>query len=185
MYPIHARPIAAGDRIAWIGRLTRVKRPDIFLRMAKAFPSLHFLMLGPVDTVDVEYARDIQLRAQNIQNLRYIEKIPFQRTPEIFDQTMVLVNTSEYEGFPMTFVQAMCQGIPILTMGINPDKVVSEVAGFVALNEEDLAIKLTQLLNQNTWEQYSHASYEHAKKYFAPDVTIPKYEAIFNTILGK
>ncbi len=185
MYPIHTRPIAVGDRIAWIGRLTRVKRPDVFLRLAKAFPSLHFLMLGPVDTVDREYARNIQLQAQKIKNLQYIEKIPFQRTREIFDQVRLLINTSEYEGFPMTFVQAMCQAIPILTIGIDPDQVVSGVAGYVARDERDLAEKFTQLLNQNAWERHSHASYEYAKKYFAPDVIIPKYEALFKSVLEK
>lgn len=185
MYPIHLPPIAAGDRIAWIGRLTRVKRPDVFLRLAKAFPSLHFLMLGPVDAVDGEYARDIQSQAQKIKNLQYIEKIPFQRTPEIFSQTRLLVNTSKYEGFPLTFVQAMCQSIPILTMGINPDKVVSEIAGYVARNENDLAEKLTQLLNQNTWKKYSQASYGYAKNHFAPDIIVPKYESVFLAVLGK
>lgn len=183
MYPIHLPPIATGDRIAWIGRLTRVKRPDIFLRLAKTFPTLHFLMLGPVDAVDGEYARDIQLQAQKIKNLQYIKKIPFQRTPEIFNQIRLLVNTSEYEGFPLTFVQAMCQGIPILTMGIDPDKVVSKVAGYVARDENDLADKLTQLLNQNTWEQCSQTSYEHAKTHFAQDIIVPKYESLFEAIL--
>lgn len=185
MHPIHLLPTTAGDRIAWIGRLTRVKRPDVFLRLAKAFPSLHFLMLGPVDAVDREYARDIQLQAQKIKNLQYIEKIPFQRTPEIFDRACLLVNTSEYEGFPLTFVQAMCQGIPILTMGIDPDRVVSKIAGYVAHNENDLAKKLTKLLSQNAWKKHSQASYEYAKNHFAPDIIIPKYESVFSTVLNK
>jgi hypothetical protein len=38
-----------------------------------------------------------------------------------FDEATVFVNTSDYEGFPNTFVQAATGGCGILSLRVNPD----------------------------------------------------------------
>lgn len=174
-----------GSMVLWIGRLTKVKRPELFLRLAEKFPNDRFLMVGSVDTIDIDYARRIQTQAKDIKNLRYIEKTPFRETPAIFNQARVLVNTSVYEGFPVTFVQAMCDGVPILTLGLDPDSIVSSVAGFVATDMQDLGTKYSLLRKQPIWQKYSFASLQYAKEHYSPEVIVPKYEALFKTVLAK
>lgn len=186
MLPHNPRPKSAINQVVvWIGRLTKIKHPEIFLRLAEMFPKDHFLMVGSVDAIDIEYAHTIQSQARNIKNLRYIEKIPFPQIPEIYNQARLLVNTSEYEGFPMTFVQAMCDGVPILTMGIDPDRVVSSVAGFVTSNIQELSKKYSLLQRQTIWEKYSQAARQYAKNHYSPLVIVPKYEKIFQDVLVK
>ncbi len=183
VFPYHARPQSTKDKIVWIGRLTKIKRPELFLRLAEYFFHEHFFMVGSVDTIDREYAHTIQLQARTIQNLDYVEKIPFRQIPEIFDRAQLLVNTSEYEGFPVTVVQAMCHGVPVLAMGIDPDKIVSKNAGYVARDEQELREKFSQILQPTTWKHYSLTSLEYAKNRFSPQIIIPKYEEIFQSIL--
>lgn len=186
MYPYSSRPTLEKNReIVWMGRLTKIKRPEIFLLLVEKFPNDHFLMIGSVDTIDRDFAFAIQSRTKNIRNLRYVEKIPFQKTPEIFNQTRLLVNTSEYEGFPMTFVQAMCFGVPILTLGIDPDTTVSSVAGLVARDGQDLVAKYSLLQQKTVWERYSRTAFEFAKNHYSPQIIVPKYEAVFQRALGQ
>lgn len=183
MYPITSSPPSKRKLTLWVGRLVKVKRPEIFLQLAKRYPEEQFLMLGPIETIDQEYARGIQVQARSIKNVQYVEQIPFQKTPALFHQAKLLVSTSIHEGFPMTFVQAMCDGVPILSLGVDPDRVVSSVAGLVARDLDDCCTKYEQLQQLPIWNTTAKASLTYAKQHFAPEVVVPKYDAVFRNIL--
>jgi glycosyltransferase involved in cell wall biosynthesis len=112
--------VEAKEGILWVGRSDRVKRPDLFLKLARHFPDLPFTMICQRATGDDRYEALVR-EAKSIRHLKFIERVPFSEVDAYFQRSRVLVNTSDSEGFPNTFVQACKAGTAILSLNVNPD----------------------------------------------------------------
>lgn len=121
------RPVGRVDApsILWAGRLDKVKQPEIFLELARSFPMERFAML--VIHGDGQAGEMARLRQQvkELPNVTLAENLPWHQTGRWFAAAKLFVNTSAYEGFPNTFVQAAMYGTPILSLGVDPDGVLS------------------------------------------------------------
>ncbi len=60
-------------------------------------------------------------RAEGIDNVTFLPRVPFQEIDSLFRRSKLLVNTSTAEGFPNTFIQACKAAVPILSVSVNPD----------------------------------------------------------------
>jgi glycosyltransferase involved in cell wall biosynthesis len=111
---------APRDEILWVGTLRALKRPEVFLDLAAAFPAHTFVVCGGAGE-DPRLAADIARRAATLRNVRFEGFVPYRRMAAHFERARVLVNTSTYEGFPNTFVLAWLHGAVVLSMGVDPD----------------------------------------------------------------
>jgi glycosyltransferase involved in cell wall biosynthesis len=85
-------------------------------------------------------------------NVDWLGPIPFEETLAWFDRAAALVNTSPpgHEGFPNTFIQAWLRGVPVLTLGVDPDGIVREHdLGDVVRTVDELAASLSGLLGDS------------------------------------
>lgn len=108
------------EGILWAGRSLKVKRPDLFLELARALPDKRFVMICQEGSGDSSY-QSLVNEAQQLSNLTFIRRVPFQEIDHYFERAAVFVNTSDSEGFPNTFVQACKSGTPIVSLRVNPD----------------------------------------------------------------
>jgi glycosyltransferase involved in cell wall biosynthesis len=108
------------DTILWAGRTMNVKRPERFVELARQMPDLHFTMICQHATGDDRYEQFVA-EARQVQNLTFLEHVPFSEIGAYFQRARVLVNTSDSEGFPNTFIQACIAATPILSLNVNPD----------------------------------------------------------------
>ncbi|MHC4396448.1 MAG: glycosyltransferase family 4 protein [Planctomycetota bacterium] len=115
-------PVAqtARETILWVGRSASVKRPDLFLKLARQLPEMAFTMICQKATGDKRYDGFAE-QAEQIENLHFISKVPFSEIDSYFQKAKVFVNTSDSEGFPNTFIQACKCATPILSLNVNPD----------------------------------------------------------------
>lgn len=112
----------------WIGKADRVKRPDLLLLLAQKFPEISFTMVMNPSQPDIY----TQICQQLPENTHFMEYVPFEKIDHLFAQAFVLINTSDFEGFPNTYLQAGKYGVPILTLNADPD-------GFIQKHECGLA----------------------------------------------
>ena len=112
--------LTAGYSILWVGRSDRVKRPDLFLEMAKAMPKEKFTMICQQATGDNGYEK-LKSQAAGINNVEFIERVPLAEIDKYFSAAKIFVNTSNAEGFPNTFIQACKNGTAIVSLSVNPD----------------------------------------------------------------
>ncbi len=109
------------DIILWVGKAVPLKRPDLFLDLAEHFPNERFVMVCPAVPNNLNYFTKIQERASSLSNLQFFEAQPLASVEKLFQAAKAYVLTSDYEGFPNTFIQAAQNGVPILSVNVNPD----------------------------------------------------------------
>ncbi len=109
--------------VFWAGRLDReIKRPDLFIELAKLLPSAKFQIAGGRRSED--YYRTFRVAVDSVPNLDYVGAIPYHQIEQYFANASIFVNTSPREGFPNTFLQAWGNGIPVVSLNVDPDEII-------------------------------------------------------------
>lgn len=171
--------------VLWVGTLRYIKRPDLFLDLAESLPEVRFVMVGgPAKGEGTLYEQIVQ-RAQGIANLTFAGFIPFPEVGQYFDHAALVSNTSPKEGFPNTFLQAWCRGIPVVSF-YDPDGVIRrQQLGFVATSPDTMRHGVLALLQDaGLYEQIQ----QNALRYFNDNHRIERlglrYEALFNGLIA-
>ncbi len=112
--------------ILWVSRFAEMKNPFLFLNLAKQIPEQKFVMICPFAVSVKKSWEKLKKQAEEISNLKFIEKVPFAEIQEYFNKAELFVNTSDFEGFPNTFLQAAQGKAPIASLNVNPDNFISE-----------------------------------------------------------
>jgi glycosyltransferase involved in cell wall biosynthesis len=114
----------SGRDILWVGRIHPLKQPEMFLDLAERLAGQSCVMVAARDPIHSELWKRVKDRAARMPNLAFYEDVPWSRIGEQFGCAKLFVNTSTYEGFPNTFVQAAMGGVPILSWKVDPDRVL-------------------------------------------------------------
>jgi glycosyltransferase involved in cell wall biosynthesis len=110
--------LPGGQFALWVGRGdTFSKRADLCLDLARQCPHIPFLLIMNRQNASV----DKLLRAQAPGNVTIAESVPFAQIEACYRRAVALVNTSEVEGFPNSFLQAGKYGVPVLSLQVDPD----------------------------------------------------------------
>lgn len=112
--------------VLWVGRIHPLKQPLMFLDLAEQLPAERCVMVGMRDRAHEGLWHQVRERAIRLPNVQWYENVPFSSVGGHFAEAKLFVSTSEYEGFPNTFVQAAANGVPIVSWRVDPDRVLSE-----------------------------------------------------------
>ncbi len=108
--------------ILWVSRMDGWKQPELFIELADRIPEASFVMLGPPSETDSTILPRLQERMASVRNLRWLGRMSFEDAGSLFQEAMLFVNTSQFEGFPNTFLQAAACGTPIVSWSVNPER---------------------------------------------------------------
>jgi glycosyltransferase involved in cell wall biosynthesis len=169
--------------ILWVSNSRSQKRPEIFLKLAKDFPDENFVMIMPKS--DIRLWKRIYSQISLIENLEFIEKVPFNKIDKYFNEAKVFVNTSLYEGFPNTFIQAAMYGTPIISLLVNPDNFIDNYkCGYAAEgNYDKMKKQLNEILhNREIWEKFSENEILYVRENHDIEKNIIKLKQIINNL---
>ncbi|MBW2707728.1 MAG: glycosyltransferase [Deltaproteobacteria bacterium] len=100
-----------------VGRLVAIKHHDMFLKMAKIFlkrnPDIDakFILVG-----DGELREELEARVETLGLKNHISFCGWRRDlPEVYADLDVLALTSENEGTPVSIIEAMASGTPVIS----------------------------------------------------------------------
>jgi glycosyltransferase involved in cell wall biosynthesis len=181
-------PVVDGPRktILWVGRTAQFKHPERFVDLARRLPSEEFVMICQQATGDESYETLVH-RAAEAANLTFAQRVPYHAIGAYFQAARVLVNTSDAEGFPNTFIEACKWGVPILSLNVNPDGFLDHWScGICCSGDEDrLAKKLQYLLEDDRYA----AMGRNGRKYAEADQDIAKivdrYKGLFAGLVSR
>lgn len=173
-------PPREGARVVWVGRLSPEKRPDRFLDLASACPELRFDLVGPGDGGD--YARGVVARARGLPNLTVHGAVAREKVAAFYRSAACLCCTSEFEGFPNTFLEAWAQGIPVVST-FDPDGLIERRGlGRNVAHAEGLALALRDLLSHpEAWRETSLRARLYYEENHAVEAAMPRFERAFQS----
>jgi glycosyltransferase involved in cell wall biosynthesis len=156
-------------QILWVANLKDVKRPELFVELAESFANrtdLRFVMVGR-PTALRRFAPLLQ-RIPKVTNLTYLGEQPIDKVNELMATAAFHVNTSSFEGFPNTFIQAWARGAVVMSIAIDPDGMQSRGIGYCAGSLERLRTLIDDLSRSPDKRQaiaeraFAHAQSQHS-----------------------
>lgn len=121
-YPkIEKSNIHHGDYFLWVGRLNEEqKRPHLLVDIIEELPEYEFRVIGT--NSDSEYATSVIETLSRYDNVEYIDSVPPNEISDYYSSAIALINTSKYEGFPNTFLEAWRCGTPVVSLDVDPGR---------------------------------------------------------------
>jgi len=129
-----------GVIVGFVGRLTGIKRPDRFLRIAATVPQATFVVVGNGPLHD-EVAR-AATALPNVRLLDWHDDVAL-----VLSAIDVLVLTSDNEGVPLSLIEAASVGVPVVSVDVGGVREIVEdgVTGIIVRDEAQLAEAVSQL----------------------------------------
>lgn len=160
--------------VLWVGRMTPQKQPELFLKFAQAHSRTKCKMVCPYHPEQKLDWLKLKAEADKIPNLELIERVPFFQIQELFNKALLFLNTSDYEGFPNTFLQAAQAQTPIASLEVNPDNFITDYnCGIFAEGKFDILLKESGRLlsNSELIQKKGQNAYQYLRKHHSITTT--------------
>jgi len=164
--------------IGTIGRITYQKNPSLFNKIAQYFlgdPKIKFLWIG-----DGELRKE--LYSPNIEVTGWLSR---DETYSYLDILDIYLSTSLWEGLPLSVLQAMCKGKPLVLSDCvgNKDLVESYINGFLYKKEDEAIKYIKQLIDDIDLRRVlGKGSLNIVKNKFSMDKMITRYKKLYNNL---
>lgn len=171
--------------IVWSGSLRVIKRPELFLDLARRLPEQRFVLIGGGIGSDPAFGQNIVDAAARLPNLTVTGRIPRDEVEVCLRKASLLVNTSTFEGFPNAFLEAWTCRTPIVSFVDVDELIQKEKVGVVCSDLDDMTDQVTRLM-QNDRERLEMG--ERARRLietrFAAPVLVSDYFDLFDELLS-
>jgi len=171
--------------VLWVGRAAYYKRPDLFVKLARAFPDQKFVMICNKSKYDKGFIKDMENKADDLKNFEFHEYVPYPEMETYYKRAKFLVNTSDYEGFSNTFIEAAVQYTPVLSLNSDPNNMLSSHGGGIICNGNFSILKEQcnmMLKNKDLVLEAGINAFEYAFRYHRLDRAVEQIDKIFTSI---
>ena len=163
--------------------MAEVKQPELFVRLAEAIPEARFQMIGG-HSGNQEFYDRIKEKSKRIPNFEFLGVVPFNEINEYFSRASILANTSMFEGFPHSFIQAWMHYVPVVSLNADPDELLCKNGlGFRSKTFDQLIEDVKTLLKDEALrEEMGVNGREYVEREHDIKKSIEKYIELFNSI---
>ena len=168
--------------ILWAARIHVCKRLELLLEVASELPEVNFIVGGGPANED-EYYQMLFAKMSQLKNVTYLGAVAREEMPALYRSCSLFCCTSEYEGFPNTFLEAWSHGLPIVST-FDPDNLIRDrQLGFDAVTKDDLVSGIKKLCSEpDLWQQHSANARAYYQKNHSVDQVMERFEAIFTEL---
>ncbi|WP_236546624.1 glycosyltransferase family 4 protein [Psychromonas sp. L1A2] len=168
--------------ILWAARIHVCKRLELLLEVASELPEVDFIV-GGSPVVEDKYYQMLFTKISQLSNVKYLGMVAREEMPALYRSASLFCCTSEYEGFPNTFLEAWSHGLPIVST-FDPDHLIRKrKLGFDAVTKDDLVLGIKKLCSdQVLWQQYSDNARHYYQENHSVDQVMERFEAIFTEL---
>jgi len=144
--------------ISWVGIVQYKKNLPLLLKIAKALPDIRFIIAGNVSSKADTKCKLALDELRQLPNVLFLGFIKCEDVLRLLRESFVLLNTSHYEGFSNTYLEAFSVGTPVFTLPRNdPGGVIkANELGYTYTDENDLTVAFYKLISDP--EKYNYLS---------------------------
>ena len=171
--------------LSFVGRLTKIKRPDRMLevaqRLRRSFPDILVLVAGGGDNAE-------QVRNESLRDPNFIRMLGWRRdVANIYAASDLVLLTSDNEGMPVSLIEAASVGCPAVAcdVGSVSEVVLDGKTGFACPSHvEALAEAASRLLTSKSLQkEMGDAAKDFALTEFSPTRLVAETEDLYSRLL--
>jgi glycosyltransferase involved in cell wall biosynthesis len=172
--------------VLWVNNLRSLKRPDLYFELADALPELSFHLAGGAIPGQEAFFEQAKIDARSHSNLSFMGHIPYHDVNPLYGRARVLVNTSDIEGFPNSYLQAWAAGTPVVAF-FDPDGLIArERLGVAVRSPQELREAVHELAtNESSWIAASQRCRAFMTRAYAEDVVLAPYRALIDAFASR
>lgn len=183
--PPNPLPLHTGSEILWCSMMRQIKRPELFIELAKRLPHLTFRMVGGALANDdgrrqFEKAKEM---AASVPNLIFEGFQPYEAADALFNRASVFVNTAVDEGFPNTYLQAWARKIPTVAFWNSRSFFNGRAVDLVADNLDHMVQLVNELAQRGAyWQERSALVDAYYQAHRSPSAAMDEYERVISQV---
>ncbi len=185
-FEISERPRVEKDTILWVGRAAYYKRPDLFVHLARCFPEQKFVMICNQSPYDRGFMGSVETPASIPSNLEFYDYVPYPEMEGFYSRALFLVNTSDYEGFSNTFIEAAVHRTPVVSLNSDPNQMLSvHGCGGVCHGRFELLQELCSRLlkDRGAVQEAGKKAFDYAFRFHGIDRAVDRFDQLFKLII--
>jgi glycosyltransferase involved in cell wall biosynthesis len=175
--PSSDKPTNTRPRVLFVGSLRPFKQPQLLLEAAAKFPHADFVIVG-----DGFIAEELKhrIRHEKLANALVQGAMGEEKLRQEYREADIFLFPSAWEGSPKVILEAAASGLPVIARNnYEPETVVHEKTGYLVGSDNELFVRLGQLLeNPNLRQNLGLAGRKHSEQ-FDWDIITRRWEEIF------
>jgi glycosyltransferase involved in cell wall biosynthesis len=171
--------------IAWIGVFQYQKNLPLLCNIVKKNMNLKFKIAGQSANYKLDSETEASLKClRKFRNVEFVGYLSRDEVPLFLQSAYVLLNTSHYEGFPLTYIEALSMGTPIITTDkCDPDNFVNKNnLGFVYHSGESLNQNLYKIFELDSYNIMAHKCRDYVLKNHEAGILSKRLVSSINSI---
>lgn len=169
-----------GEYLAFLGRISREKRPDLAIEIAKR-TGLPLKIAAKIDKADKEYYEKEIMPLMDHPLIEYVGEVNESEKFDFLGRAIALLFPIDWpEPFGLVMIEAMACGTPVIARpcGSVPEVIADGKTGFLASELEDLivAVKKVETLDRDDCRR-------HVQQNFSVELMTDNYEAVYLRVL--
>ena len=167
-------------KVLWLANLTPVKQPQLFAKLANSLKdeNSRFIMAGRADNEPL--LSQVKKHVRGLNNFSYVGGVSLAEANALFDEADLFVCTSwpGAEGLPNTFIQACVHGVPIISLGNDPDSMIEKHGIGAAVDSFDELVRTVRLWIKDgrLRSRAGDTAYSYAQRHLGIDQVVDKLE---------
>ncbi|MCB9192566.1 MAG: glycosyltransferase [Flavobacteriales bacterium] len=117
---IRVKPKA--EHVLWVGKSDNNKNPKALLEIAANLQEIKFKMVMNKSDTSL-FNTILKNRTENVEIIEFATR---SKMNELYQKSFALINTSLAEGFPNTLLEAATFQVPMLSLFVNPDSILTD-----------------------------------------------------------
>lgn len=171
---------AKGKYLAFLGRISPEKRPDIAIDVALRL-GIPFKIAAKVDVVDRAYFESVIKPRLSPPDVEYIGEISEAEKSEFLGNALALLFTIDWpEPFGLAMIEAMACGTPVIARpcGSVPEVIAPGVTGFIAQSVDEMVAAVNRI--ENLSRERCRKEFERR---FTAEIMVDRYEQVYRQLI--